>query len=310
MTGTVAVIINTLSSVMIVSVNKHLSYTFHYNYALALMHSIVTYLGLLLAWLGFGFFKPARVPPGEIALLAAAFVGYIVLNNISLGLNSIAFYQATKVLCIPLVALLETIIMRKSYSLSIWLTLLTIVVGVSFVSYSNFVRIFNTLRVSRLSYENSKALMIGLVGSLVNSFYSVWTKRTSMRTRCTTSQILFAELPYAVGMLLLIMPLVEDSDPYSFSAQVRNSPLLLLSCFLAFAVNFSQFLVVGRLGPLHTTVLGHLKTLANFFIAIFVFKEPLDVIKLAGIGILTIGLALYTIVMFPRSNLPPKHRTR
>lgn len=43
-----------------------------------------------------GLFQRKRIEPVALAPLALAFVGYIVLCNLNLNLNTVGFYQITK----------------------------------------------------------------------------------------------------------------------------------------------------------------------------------------------------------------------
>jgi hypothetical protein len=53
---------------------------------------IFTWVGMsLLA--GVGFFFPKKIPAHQLLPLAIGYVGYIVLCNLSLNLNSVGFYQ-------------------------------------------------------------------------------------------------------------------------------------------------------------------------------------------------------------------------
>ena len=47
----------------------------------------------------------------QVAPLAAAFVGYVVFWNLSLQVNSVGFYQLSKIMVLPTVAALEVIIL-------------------------------------------------------------------------------------------------------------------------------------------------------------------------------------------------------
>ncbi len=40
-----------------------------------------------------GFFTPKKLPPAKVIPVALGFVGYVVLCNISLQINSVGFYQ-------------------------------------------------------------------------------------------------------------------------------------------------------------------------------------------------------------------------
>ena len=53
----------------------------------------------------------------QVAPLAAAFVGYVVFWNLSLQVNSVGFYQLSKIMVLPTVAALEV---RATQTLSIY----------------------------------------------------------------------------------------------------------------------------------------------------------------------------------------------
>jgi solute carrier family 35 protein E3 len=50
---------------------------------------------------------------GQILPLAAAFVGYIVFWNLSLQLNSVGFYQLSKILIAPAIIIVEALWFKK-----------------------------------------------------------------------------------------------------------------------------------------------------------------------------------------------------
>jgi hypothetical protein len=53
-----------------------------------------TLLGML-ALAKLGWFEIKQIPQSKLAQLAAAYVGYIVLCNLSLKVNTVGFYQAS-----------------------------------------------------------------------------------------------------------------------------------------------------------------------------------------------------------------------
>lgn len=51
----------------------------------------------------------------QVAPLAAAFVGYVVFWNLSLQMNSVGFYQLSKIMVLPSVAALEVSLPHHSH---------------------------------------------------------------------------------------------------------------------------------------------------------------------------------------------------
>ena len=68
------------------------TYGFHFTFALTEVHTAFTLLGML-ALARAGWFEMKAIPQAKLAQLAAAYVGYIVLCNLSLKVNTVGFYQ-------------------------------------------------------------------------------------------------------------------------------------------------------------------------------------------------------------------------
>jgi hypothetical protein len=72
------------------------TYGFHFTFALTEVHTAFTLLGMIIMS-RMGFFESKRLPTGSLMQLAAAYVGYIVLCNLSLKVNTVGFYQVMKI---------------------------------------------------------------------------------------------------------------------------------------------------------------------------------------------------------------------
>ena len=97
-------LLNIVSASGIVFANKAVMTTFgfHFIYALTLIHTITTLLGMKV-FAYFGLYEAKRLPKVSIAPLAASYVGYIVLNNLNLQMNTVGFYQISKIAVAPAV---------------------------------------------------------------------------------------------------------------------------------------------------------------------------------------------------------------
>jgi hypothetical protein len=67
-------------------------FDFRFTNALTLIHTLTTLVGMRL-FAYYGAFPVKRLPARATAPLAAAYVGYIVLCNLNLKINSVSFYQ-------------------------------------------------------------------------------------------------------------------------------------------------------------------------------------------------------------------------
>ncbi|KAH9716715.1 UDP-xylose transporter 3 [Citrus sinensis] len=137
--GTVgALSLSVISSVSIVICNKALISSLGFTFATTLTswHLLVTFCSLHVAlWMKLFEHKPFD---------PRAVMGFGVLNgisigllNLSLGFNSVGFYQMTKLAIIPCTILLETLFFRKKFSRNIQLSLVILLVGVGIATVTD-----------------------------------------------------------------------------------------------------------------------------------------------------------------------------
>lgn len=85
---------NVVSASGIVFANKAVfqTYGFHFTYALTWVHTVFTLVGMRV-FASCGMFGVKAIPQRRLVPLAAAYVAYIVLCNLSLKVNTVGFYQ-------------------------------------------------------------------------------------------------------------------------------------------------------------------------------------------------------------------------
>merc|ERR1711990_1205999 len=119
--GTVgALTLSVASSVSIVIVNKYLISTLGHRYVtfLTALHMLVT-VGALRVAARSGWLEPKSIERGALlrfSILNGVSIGFL---NLSLGFNSVGFYQMTKLAIIPCTVMMHTIYYGKKYSSSI-----------------------------------------------------------------------------------------------------------------------------------------------------------------------------------------------
>merc|ERR1712083_293347 len=67
-----------------------------------------------------------------------------------------------------------------------------------------------------------------------------------------------------------------------------------LSCILAFLVNLSIFLTIGRTSPITYNVLGHFKLCVVTIGGTFFFHEDTNARKVFGVAVALLGITMYT----------------
>lgn len=90
--------LNIASASGIVFANKAVfsTYGFKFTCALTWIHTLCTLVGMRI-FLRLGIFQYKKLPQLQLLPLAVAYVGYIVLCNLSLNVNTVGFYQVMKV---------------------------------------------------------------------------------------------------------------------------------------------------------------------------------------------------------------------
>eukprot|EP00882_Tetradesmus_deserticola_P030239 GHRQ01033937.1.p1 GENE.GHRQ01033937.1~~GHRQ01033937.1.p1 ORF type:complete len:185 (+),score=56.49 GHRQ01033937.1:451-1005(+) len=103
--------LNIASASGIVFANKLVmtTYGFSFTCTLTWIHTLFTLVGMRL-FLMAGMFQHKSLQLRQVLPLAAAYVGYIVLCNLSLQVNTVGFYQVMKIAVAPTVMLLDLIV--------------------------------------------------------------------------------------------------------------------------------------------------------------------------------------------------------
>ncbi|BAF06571.1 Os01g0823200 [Oryza sativa Japonica Group] len=169
MAGTAAALgLSVVSSVSIVVCNKALMSTLGFVFATTLTswHLLVTFCSLHVA-LQMKLFENKDLDPKTI-------IGFGILNgisigllNLSLGFNSIGFYQVTKLAIIPCTVSLETILFRKTFSRRIQMALAVLLFGVGVATVTD-------LQLNRLgSLLSLFAVLTTCISQIVSSKQSI-----------------------------------------------------------------------------------------------------------------------------------------
>ena len=69
---------------------------------------------------------------------------------------------------------------------------------------------------------------------------------------------------------------------------------IIFSAILAFLVNLSIFLVIGKTNPVSYNVLGHAKLCCILVSGYVIFKEPYTAKNIAGVLMAVVGIMSYT----------------
>ncbi|KAJ8499792.1 hypothetical protein OPV22_010344 [Ensete ventricosum] len=274
------------SSVSIVICNKALisSLGFPFASTLTSWHLMVTFCTLHVAQ-RFRFFEPKSIDASTVVLFGLLNGTSIGFLNLSLGFNSIGFYQMTKLAIIPFTVLLETVFLKKNFSKDIKLSLLVLLIGVGIASVTD-------LKLNLLgSILSGLAIATTCVGQIM-------TNTIQKRLKVSSTQLLYQSSPYQAAILFVTGPFVDQlltkRSVFAYSYSLLVLGFIILSCLIAVSVNFSTFLVIGTTSPVTYQVLGHLKTCLVLSFGYIILHDPFTSRNIMGILIAMFGMGLYS----------------
>lgn len=294
-----ALVLSVVSSVSIVICNKTLMSTYKFNFGTTLTswHLVVTFLSLHLARnLALFEHKPmdGRTVVG-FGLLNGASIG---LLNLSLGFNSVGFYQMTKLAIIPCTVLLQTLFLRMKFSTLIQLSLAILLGGVGIATVTDL-------------ELNTKGTLISLAAIVTTCVAQIMTNTIQKSHKVSSTQLLYQSAPFQAAILLLTGPfldyfLTNGMNVFAFEYSSGVTFFILLSCAIAVSVNFSTFMVIGKTSPVTYQVLGHLKTCLVLLLGYTLLKNPFNWKNILGISVAMVGMVTYSYVQIQESSAKEK----
>ncbi|KAG2423567.1 hypothetical protein HXX76_015207 [Chlamydomonas incerta] len=292
------IFLNVFSAVSIVFANKLVLSTYHFHFVttLTLIHTLFTWAGMVLLARS-GFFAAKPLAAAAVAPLALGYVGYIILNNLSLQLNTVGFYQILKIAIAPTVMLLDFVLFRKMQTWRIMSSVAVVCVGVTAATVTDHVAISNVV-----------GLGVGLASVVVTALYQIWAGSKQKELQANSSQLLLAYTPQAILLLSVMVPLLDDlglAPPPPGAGRAANTVLgypydlasvsaIVVSALLGILVSLSTFLVIGATSSLTYNIVGHFKTILILAGGCLLFGEAMPWKRLAGIGLTMCGIAWYT----------------
>ncbi|TQE07258.1 hypothetical protein C1H46_007080 [Malus baccata] len=281
-----ALFLSVASSVSIVICNKALMSNLGFPFATTLTswHLMVTF-GTLHAAQRLKFFESKSSDMKTVMLFGILNGVSIGLLNLSLGFNSIGFYQMTKLAIIPFTVLLETLFLKKQFSQKIKFSLFLLVVGVGIASVTDL----------QLNFVGTILSLLAIVTTCVGQ---ILTNTIQKRLNVSSTQLLYQSAPFQAAILFVSGPVVDQflTKQNVFAHKYSSIVLvfIILSCLIAVSVNFSTFLVIGKTSPVTYQVLGHLKTCLVLGFGYTLLHDPFTERNIIGILVAIFGMGLYS----------------
>jgi len=208
-----------------------------------------------------------------------------VFNNLSLQHNSLGFYQLMKVMTTPVIAVVQNVGYGVSLDNRLKLALVPVCAGVALATVNDV-------------ELNAAGMLFALCGLFSTSFYQIWVKTKQQDLGLNAYQLLYWQAPMSAVVVLFLVPMFdrvlgpEGLLAYKYSGQTVF--WILVTAVLAFCVNLSINLVIGRTSPISYNVLGHFKLCVILFSGYLFFNEDMNIKKLCGTVLAFFGVVLYT----------------
>uniref|UniRef100_A0A7S0ILM0 Sugar phosphate transporter domain-containing protein n=1 Tax=Calcidiscus leptoporus TaxID=127549 RepID=A0A7S0ILM0_9EUKA len=282
------------SSVGIIFVNKALFASAHFTFTTALttLHYAVNCVGLALLGAS-GAFKRQESSLNRRLLLLCFVVGVApALNNLSLKLNGLGFYQVAKLLVTPVIVCMERVLYGKGMSAMRACSLLLVCVGVG-VACVNDVSV------------NLSGCLAALAWVPVAAVYKVLWSRIAQEERWSTLALMNRVLPLSMLFTLMLCPLIDPPGLFEYEWTARRGALVALSGAAAFFVNWSGFLVMGACSALTHTILGQLKACVIIVGGWAIFGQSYPTKSIAGAALAIGAIVAYTYFNLHEAALRP-----
>ncbi|XP_075673196.1 UDP-rhamnose/UDP-galactose transporter 2-like [Castanea sativa] len=282
---------NIISSVGIIMANKQLmspsGFAFAFATTLTGFHFSVTALvGLVSNAAGYSASK--HVPMWELLWFSIVANMSITGMNFSLMLNSVGFYQISKLSMIPVVCVMEWILHGKHYSKEVKMAVTVVVVGVGICTVTDL-------------NVNAKGFLCACVGILSTSFQQISIGSLQKKYSVSSFELLSKTAPIQALSLLILGPVI---DYYLTGKLLSNYKLssgafffILLSCSLAVFCNVSQYLCIGRFSAVSFQVLGHMKTVCVLTLGWLLFDSELTLKNILGVILAVVGMVVYSLAV-------------
>ncbi|PRQ25272.1 putative sugar phosphate transporter domain-containing protein [Rosa chinensis] len=279
---------NIVSSVGIIMANKQLmspaGFAFGFATTLTGFHFSVT------ALVGFisnasGYSASKHVPLWELIWFSLVANASITGMNLSLMLNSVGFYQISKLSMIPVVCVMEWIIHGKNFSREVKIAVAVVVVGVGICTVTD-VKV------------NAKGFLCACVAILCTSLQQISIGSLQKKYSVGSFELLSKTAPIQAISLLILGPFVDYFLTGKLLTDYKMTSgafaFILLSCSLAVFCNISQYLCIGRFSAVSFQVLGHMKTVCVLTLGWLLFDSALTFKNLMGMALAVVGMIVYS----------------
>jgi len=304
--GVLVFLANGISAISIIMVNKQLmsseGYGFKFATTLSGLHFLFTSLtAKFTTWL-IGSDSTDK-NPGHLPLFDAVLFAFcadisIVGMNMSLMLNTVGFYQISKLSTIPVICCIDYLWLYKHFNYKTLISICVVLVGVAVSTVSDVA-------------VNTAGTLVAVLAVLSTAMQQFLIGHLQKKHNIGANDLIGTTAPIQAASMLLLGPFIDQlvggQYPWEYEYHVASMVFLLGSAMLATVVNISQFFCIGRFSAVSFQVLGHSKTVGVLFCGWAVFATPVSWRNFFGMSLAVFGMVFYGVftVSDPPKICPP-----
>ena len=290
--GTLAwILVSMTSSTSLILMNKYIMKNYHFDWPISMTtyHFFVTY-SLLEIMCRMGLIERAVCIPQSIRWKNALFnVCGIIFMNFNLKMNTIGFYQLSKLCTIPVMVVVNFVFYKKTTPLRTVSFLILLVIGIAFFS------------INEVSF-NLPGMIIAIIAVCFTIASQTNTNIASNQYKCFG-----ASFQHATALQMTILGLIaslalETFGNHSILSHTFHGMeliLILMTGGFALLANVSAFALIGKQSAITFQVVGHAKTIIIFVFGLIFDSSPTETSdqllkKIFGLVIAMAGTIGYT----------------
>ncbi|OHT06852.1 integral membrane protein [Tritrichomonas foetus] len=288
------------SSTSLIMMNKYVmsNYGFRYPTILTAYHFLVTYF-LLEAMCRMGLFKRAtNIPSLKCWMLGAFSVGGVVFMNFNLQMNSVGFYQLSKLCCIPFIVIYNYLFENKKTPTDTLYSLSCLLVGIALFSVND--------------------VQLNIPGSIMAIFAVIFVSMSQLQTgnlqreysvNGPALQLSTAFQQFLIALFSsFFIEFYGERSVLNHDFQTKEVIIIIMTGLIAVGANACAFGLIGKTSPVTYQVVGHCKTILIFSFGLILFPPTQTETtaqltkKIIGLVIAMIGVIFYTYFELKRKE--------
>ena len=279
--------------------NKNVMSRYHFEYPtfLTSFHFLLASITLRIMGRMKLFEVSDAVPRIKCWIFAFFGVVAIVSMNFNLKLNSIGFYQLSKLCNIPCLVLYDYLINNKKTPFNTLISLVVLFIGLCLFTVNDV-------------QLNIYGFIVSIIAVVSTAVYQSQTNTLQRQYSIKGIQLNYVSMPPQFIICFFSAFVIETHGKVSIfnhSFQLVEAILILSTGIFAILGNIVGFSLIGKAGAVTFQVVGHVKTMLIFIFGLILFPSKHESIdqfrkKILGLSVSMVGVVLYTIFEIRNKN--------